>query len=331
MSSPANIIFNIVDISNAPVNGLTLSFTTYEDISGDALTQPTITGIGGGAYKFLLTFPSSATGIAYTINVPSGYAPAILTDYTRPLDWDLDDTSPHSIVFSIFDGLTPKTGLSLSFSTYQDNDGTTLTPVSIIEVGGGFYKFTPVFPSTSVGINYEINTGYNPIIVSGYVRPEDFMAGGIPIPVSPLPSANPNIFANIAPINYGQDTYDLDDLPVIDTQVIGTQNLGLRLARRLTTPYGALAIINDDPDFGYDIYQLLNTKYDQQIISAAISDIEAECLKEEEVQFANVSINVDQNVITIIVNITPSINEPFTLVLNIGDVTYNKLVINEAQ
>lgn len=330
MSSPMDIIFNIVDNSNMPANGLSLSFTTYENISGDAISPPSISGIGGGAYSFPLVFPSSNTGIAYIINIPSGYAPAIVADYTRPMDWQLTDTSPHSIVFPIFNNGTPETGLSLSFTTYQDNTGTPISPVSINEVGGGFYSFTPAFPSSSVGIDYVINTSYDPVVISGYVRPEDFTTI-TPAPPTSLPVSSIVIQPNLSPINYGQDTYDLDDLPLIDTQVIGTQNLGLRLARRLTTPYGALALINDDPDFGYDIYQLLNGKYDQQSISAAISDIENECLKEEEVQAADVSFDILNNVITISITITPSTAQPFTLVLNIGDVSYNTLVINEAQ
>jgi hypothetical protein len=130
-------------------------------------------------------------------------------------------------------------------------------------------------------------------------------------------------------INYGQDTYDLTDLPLVDTQVISFQNIGLRIARRLTTPYGALAAINDDPDFGYDIFQLLNGTFSPNDITGIKADIENECLKDETIQDVDVTITLSSgNIAEITVDLTTSIG-PFSLVLDISDVTYSTLQINQ--
>lgn len=126
---------------------------------------------------------------------------------------------------------------------------------------------------------------------------------------------------------YGQDTYDLTDLPQIDTQVIGKQLIGLRIARRLQTPYGALALINDDPDFGYDILQLVDGRFNVNDTILAQSQMQAEILKDEEVQDANVSISrkpASQNAYNIDITLTSSAG-PFKLTLEISQVTFKIL------
>lgn len=86
--------------------------------------------------------------------------------------------SPQIIVFTIFDSsnnpLTGQAGL-MSFTTYKNEIGTNLSAPTIVEVGGGAYKFTPTF-ATNHGIAWVINTGAgaNPPSLFGYIRPEDF-------------------------------------------------------------------------------------------------------------------------------------------------------------
>jgi hypothetical protein len=68
MSSPKIVVFHVLDAgTGAPETGLSPTFVTYKDFAGVNLTQPTITEIGGGAYKFTPVFPTDQ-GIAFVIN-----------------------------------------------------------------------------------------------------------------------------------------------------------------------------------------------------------------------------------------------------------------------
>lgn len=130
---------------------------------------------------------------------------------------------------------------------------------------------------------------------------------------------------------YGQDTYDLTDLPLIDTQVTGKLLIGLRLARRLQTDYGALAIINDDPDFGYNVVQLLRGKMNAGDIRLIRANIQNELLKDEQVADVTADITQDpgkQDSFTIAINVSSSVG-PFQLTLNISSVTYSILFVNQ--
>lgn len=86
--------------------------------------------------------------------------------------------SPQSISFAVFDSATglPLTGFaaSLSFLTYKDETGANLAQPSIVEEGGGFYRFTPTF-SAGHKINWVVSTGTAlPGLHWGTLRPEDF-------------------------------------------------------------------------------------------------------------------------------------------------------------
>lgn len=93
--------------------------------------------------------------------------------------------SPQIVAFAVTNPVTgaPITGgaSGMSFTTYVNEVGSTVTPPSIVEVGGGGYKFTPTF-TTGHGIFYILNTGVgnSPPFISGYIRPEDFAGDAIP-------------------------------------------------------------------------------------------------------------------------------------------------------
>lgn len=122
---------------------------------------------------------------------------------------------------------------------------------------------------------------------------------------------------------YGSDTSCVSDIPLIDLQVTKPSILvGQRIARRLTTPRGALASINDDPDFGWDCRQYVNAKLAPSDIITAKAQISAEVLKDEQVESCTVEF-VGPNsagALTITVNGTLS-NGPFSLTLNVGQLT----------
>lgn len=327
MSDTGRITFAVFDGSNNPVTGLVLSFTTYKNQSGTNMSTPIITELGNGFYYFTATFSSANTAICYLIE--TGNQPAVVYGYVRQEDFNLTDlpASPQQVAFALFNtDYTPATGQVLTFTTYNNENGTPITPPGISELGGGFYRFAPVFDSSHTAFAYLIDTAgtIQPAVVYGYIDETDFSP---PAPTPPEPSLFNTLSTTTTTINYGQDTYDLTDLPLIDTQIDGITNIALRIARRLTTPYGALGAINDDPDFGYDVFQLLNIASNQGLLIAARSDIETECLKDEEIQDATVDLESQGSGISITVDLTASTG-PFQLVMNIQDVTYATLQIN---
>lgn len=127
---------------------------------------------------------------------------------------------------------------------------------------------------------------------------------------------------------YGTDSFCLTDLQRISTQVTEPAILiGQRLARRLQTPRGALGLINGDPDFGWDVRQLVLGKIAPGALVAAQSTIKSECLKDEEVLACSVSVDRTSggSGIRITINATAS-NGPFALVLNVDALTVEAIV-----
>ncbi len=123
------------------------------------------------------------------------------------------------------------------------------------------------------------------------------------------------------PTFWGSDTTCVTDLPRIDVQVSDPRVLiGQRTARRLTTPRGALGLINDDPSVGFDVRQFINAKLSPGQISAAQTQIKNEVLKDEQVLSADVRITLAQSMLTINVQMTTA-EGPFLLTLNVEDLT----------
>lgn len=82
--------------------------------------------------------------------------------------------SPHIEVVFIYDNAgAPLTGLSPTFLTYKDDLGFDLAQPAITEIGGGAYKFTPVFTADRA-IVYVMTTGGYPATYAKFMRPEDF-------------------------------------------------------------------------------------------------------------------------------------------------------------
>lgn len=119
----------------------------------------------------------------------------------------------------------------------------------------------------------------------------------------------------------GSDTVCLDDLPLIDTQTSDPLTLvGQRLARRLSTQRGALAFINDDPNGGLDVRQYVLAKMSTGQRSIIQNQVQAECLKDEEVQTASVDVSFNTGALIITIAVTTG-SGPFTLTLNVDQLT----------
>lgn len=127
---------------------------------------------------------------------------------------------------------------------------------------------------------------------------------------------------------YGSATQCVNDLPLISTQTTNPALIvGQRVARRLTTPRGALGLFGDDPDFGFDVRQYVNAKLSPAQISSAQSLITAEILKDQQVQSASVAMNFNADG-AVSLDITLDLGAgPFSLTLNVSNVT-SALVFN---
>lgn len=130
---------------------------------------------------------------------------------------------------------------------------------------------------------------------------------------------------------YGSDSYCLDDIQRISTQVTDPRVIiGQRIARRLQTPRGALAIINGDPDFGWDVRQLALGRLTPQSRTIAQAKIKEECLKDEQVLGASVTVEPQQNNLVITIELVAA-DGPFNLTLNVDDVTVSALLTFQGQ
>lgn len=120
---------------------------------------------------------------------------------------------------------------------------------------------------------------------------------------------------------FGSDTSCITDVALIDQQVTSPLLLiGQRILRRWQTPRGALASINDDPDFGYDVTQLVNAKLTPNAIATAESQLRAEALKDEQVRACTV--RVVQSGTTVSVSAAfDTLAGPFALTMNVRDLT----------
>ncbi len=121
---------------------------------------------------------------------------------------------------------------------------------------------------------------------------------------------------------YGSATKCVDDLPLISTQTTSAALIiGQRVARRLTTPRGALELIGDDPNFGFDVRQFINAKLSPSQRQIAETNVSDEILKDEQVQSADVAMVIsDSGNVSLEITILAA-SGPFTLTLNVSQVT----------
>lgn len=124
-----------------------------------------------------------------------------------------------------------------------------------------------------------------------------------------MSTLDPNIF--------GVGMSGLTDLLAVDAVITDpAQLIGQRIAHRLTTPRGALAIINGPADFGWDLYQLVNRKLAPNDIASAQAQIAAECSKDEEVSTAAVTITASAGNVSVKIALSTAAG-PFTLTFNL--------------
>lgn len=121
---------------------------------------------------------------------------------------------------------------------------------------------------------------------------------------------------------YGTDSYCVSDLQKVSQQVTDpVQIIAQRVARRLQTPRGALALIGGDPNFGYDVRLLVLAKQTPGWMTASQSLIQAEVQKDDEVLSCAVQVQpMTGSGVSITVNCVAS-DGPFSLVLTVDALT----------
>lgn len=120
---------------------------------------------------------------------------------------------------------------------------------------------------------------------------------------------------------YGSDTNCVTDVPLIDTQVTSAALVvGQRLARILQTPRGALGVIGDDHDRGWDVRQYVNARLSPSTIATAQQQITNECLKDEQVQSVDVTMTESNGTLTIGIVFVVA-DAPYSMTLNVSQLT----------
>jgi hypothetical protein len=149
-----------------------------------------------------------------------------------------------------------------------------------------------------------------------------FGGGGGEAPVPGATSIPSSSGAGVdTPDPLGVDIDVLDDLPPTFRLVSGQRNLGNAIARRLSTPSGALALIGGDPEYGFDLRDKMNANWTQAELAALGAQVEAECRKDERVEGATVTAAHDLRTSTLRIDIQlQSAAGPFALVVQVSDV-----------
>lgn len=150
MTSPKIEVFFLYDNTGAPLTGATPTFDTYKDDLGSNLTQPSISEIGGGAYKFtpdITTNPNR--GIAYVVDGGVSSNPRRLARYVRPEDYAVDKLIDlYDLAFGKQQVFTSG-GDANRLVTYRTDGITILKKFDLFDSGGSpasvnFYRRDPV-------------------------------------------------------------------------------------------------------------------------------------------------------------------------------------------
>lgn len=120
---------------------------------------------------------------------------------------------------------------------------------------------------------------------------------------------------------FGVDISCIQGLDPSLTLVGGTTVLAQGLARRLTTPRGGLFY---DPNYGYNVRNLLGATLSATELFAVQSLIEAECEQDERVRDARAVVTLTGEQLSIAVDISSSL-APFRFVLSVSNLTADSL------
>lgn len=172
--------WSVYDGDGLPVLGLTPTFVDYRTRAGDAVTQPTIVELGGGAYGFMPTDASETTGVVYLVDNGATATPRYVSGpVTTPalpfVVWHLEDGS--GVLW---------TGAPATVGLYSSTVGSR-TPPAVVAVRTYLFAITPSTTDLALDIAYRLDgpTGAWPAYLSGSVKGQPWVAP------SPGPLKNP--------------------------------------------------------------------------------------------------------------------------------------------
>lgn len=113
------------------------------------------------------------------------------------------------------------------------------------------------------------------------------------------------------------------DLTIPSQIASGFRAVGEAIVRRWYTPSGTLI---DDPDYGYDLTDLIGDDLDANSIAQVSYQAAAEAMKDERVNSCTCTISFIQGKLTITGAVSTN-NGPFKLVAQISDVTVTLLSV----
>jgi phage baseplate assembly protein W len=124
---------------------------------------------------------------------------------------------------------------------------------------------------------------------------------------------------------YGSCWSCVSDLASPGTFVTGNRAIAEAIARRLQTPRGGLI---DDPTYGYDLTDFVDADVSPADLARMQSNVVAECLKDERVSGASVSVLLTAaGVMIATIKLEPVGGQPFTLVLSVSAVAVDPVTI----
>lgn len=124
MASPKLEVVAFYDSAGNPLIGLTPTFSSYLDSSGNAVSPPAISALGGGMYHFTPVFVDPTKGIAYIIYGGATAFPPYAFRYMRPEDWVTDnlpsDPADQSLLVAATDAIYNRLGAPAGASVSAD-------------------------------------------------------------------------------------------------------------------------------------------------------------------------------------------------------------------
>ena len=123
---------------------------------------------------------------------------------------------------------------------------------------------------------------------------------------------------------YGQCWSCVSDLTSPAVYVSGNRAIGEAIARRLSTVRGGLI---DDPTYGYALTEFLNDDLSTGDIARIQANTQAECLKDERVAEADVTVSLVGTTLGVSIQVTTVTGQTFALVLSVAEVAVNPVQI----
>lgn len=123
-------------------------------------------------------------------------------------------------------------------------------------------------------------------------------------------------------VDYGTDLACVDDIDPTGRVVSGNRLIAEAVARRWTTPLGALI---GYPDYGYDVAKHINADMSASDLAAMNFALEAEALKDERVEAATVTSSLAEDGVLTITGSLDAGEGPIRLVLSVSDVSVTLL------